>query len=52
MELFPGDYIHIGGDEAPKNNGKIVHCQQLIKDLDLKDEHGLQSYFISEWKNL
>ncbi len=47
MELFPGDYIHIGGDEAPKTQWKkCSHCQKLIKDLDLKDEHGLQSYFI------
>ncbi len=48
MALFPGDYIHIGGDEAPKKQWKnCVHCQQLIKDLDVKDEHGLQSYFIT-----
>jgi N-acetyl-beta-hexosaminidase len=47
--LFPGDYIHIGGDEAPKTQWKkCPHCQQLIKDLNLKDEHGLQSYFIKE----
>ncbi len=47
IELFPGEYIHIGGDEAPKKHWKECdHCQQLIKDLDLGDEHGLQSYFI------
>jgi hexosaminidase len=47
ISLFPGDYIHIGGDEAPKIQWKnCAHCQQLIKDLNLKDEHGLQSYFI------
>ncbi len=47
MPLFPGEYIHIGGDEAPKLRWKnCAHCQQLIKDLDLKDEEGLQSYFI------
>ncbi len=47
VELFPGKYIHIGGDEAPKikwKNSKF--CQQLIKEKNLKDEHGLQSYFI------
>jgi len=48
IALFPGDYIHIGGDEAPKKQWKNCdHCQQLIKDLNLKDEHGLQSYFIT-----
>jgi len=47
MELFPGEYIHIGGDEAPKKQWENCrHCQKLIKDLNLKDENGLQSYFI------
>lgn len=47
IPLFPGEYIHIGGDEAPKIQWKnCAHCQQLIQDLNLKDAHGLQSYFI------
>ncbi len=47
MALFPYQYIHIGGDECPKTNWKrSAFCQQLIKERDLKDEHGLQSYFI------
>lgn len=47
LELFPSKYIHIGGDEAPKDNWKrSTFCQQLIKENNLKDEHGLQSYFI------
>ncbi len=47
IQLFPGEYIHIGGDEVPKIQWKnCAHCQKLIKDLNLKDEHGLQSYFI------
>ncbi len=47
MELFPSKYIHIGGDECPKEAWKrSAFCQQLIKDKNLKDEHGLQSYFI------
>lgn len=47
MQLFPSKYIHIGGDECPKDYWKISpFCQQLIKDKNLKDEHGLQSYFI------
>lgn len=45
--LFSGKYIHIGGDECPKTAWKqCKHCQQLIKDLQLKGESGLQSYFI------
>ena len=48
VELFPGKYIHIGGDEAPKKRWeKCAHCQELIKTAGLKDEHGLQSYFIT-----
>lgn len=47
MEVFPSKYIHIGGDEARKDNWKkCPHCQGLIKEKGLKDEHGLQSYFI------
>jgi hexosaminidase len=45
--LFPGEYIHIGGDEVPKIQWHLCKlCQQMIYDLNLKDEHGLQSYFI------
>lgn len=47
MKLFPSRYIHIGGDECPKTRWKeCAHCQELIKKNNLKDEHGLQSYFI------
>ena len=47
MTLFPSQYIHIGGDECPKTRWKeCAHCQDLIKKNNLKDEHGLQSYFI------
>lgn len=49
IELFPGEYIHIGGDEAPKTKWKqCTHCQKLIRDHGLKDEHELQSWFIKE----
>jgi len=45
--LFPGKYVHIGGDEAPKDAWKqSTFCQELIKKLKLKDEDELQSYFI------
>lgn len=48
MELFPGKYIHIGGDECPKERWKTCPlCQKRIKDNHLKDEHALQSYFIN-----
>lgn len=45
MEIFPSKYVHIGGDECPKARWKECPlCQQRIKDNDLSDEHGLQSY--------
>lgn len=47
LELFPSEYIHIGGDECPKKSWmKCSHCQARIKKEKLKDEHALQSYFI------
>jgi hexosaminidase len=45
--LFPGKFIHIGGDECPKTRWKTCkNCQKRIQDENLKDEHELQSYFI------
>lgn len=48
MRTFPNSpYIHIGGDECPKERWKhCPKCQQRMKDHGLKDEHELQSYFI------
>lgn len=47
MALFPSSYIHIGGDECSKIWWKqSAFSQQLIKEKGLKDEAGLQSYFI------
>jgi hexosaminidase len=47
IALFPGPYVHIGGDECPKDRWKeCARCQALIKQEGLKDEHELQSYFI------
>lgn len=47
LALFPSKYIHVGGDECPKENWKrCPHCQKKIKETNLKDEHELQSYFI------
>ena len=47
IALFPGKYIHIGGDECPKTAWKnSAFCQELMKKNGLKNEHELQSYFI------
>jgi len=47
FDLFPGEYIHIGGDECPKANWKkCPKCQKRIKNENLKNEDELQSYFI------
>lgn len=47
LELFPSEYIHIGGDECPKDRWKACSkCQARIKAEGLKDEQELQSYFI------
>lgn len=47
IDLFPGEYIHIGGDECPKTNWKkCKKCQTRIKEEGLQNEHELQSYFI------
>jgi hexosaminidase len=47
MDLFPGKYIHIGGDEVAKDDWQHSEVtQKLMKKLKIKDEHELQSYFI------
>ncbi len=47
MELFPGPYIHIGGDEATKTNWETCrYCQERIRKEGLKNTKELQSYFI------
>ncbi len=49
MALFPSPYIHIGGDEADKTFWKSSGLiQARIKELGLKDEHELQSWFIRQ----
>jgi hexosaminidase len=45
--LFPGEYIHVGGDECPKDRWKKCPlCQKRIKDEGLQNEQELQSYFM------
>lgn len=47
LQLFPSQYIHVGGDECPKSNWKrCSKCQARMKKEGLKNEHVLQSYFI------
>lgn len=44
-ELFPGEYVHIGGDEAPKDRWKACpHCQSKLKELGLRDFEQLQGF--------
>ena len=47
MEVFPSEYIHIGGDEAGKQHWKTCEkCQQLMQKEGMKDVDELQSYMI------
>lgn len=47
ISLFPYEYFHIGGDEAPKARWKTcANCQKRMSDEGLQNEHELQSYFI------
>lgn len=49
LELFPSPWIHIGGDEAIKDQWKAnPKIQARIKELGLKDEHEMQSWFIRQ----
>jgi len=44
-EIFPSEYIHIGGDEAPREEWeKCPKCQALMKKMGFKREAELQSY--------
>ncbi len=48
IALFSSTYIHVGGDECPKDAWRnSPEAQQRIKELGLKDEDELQSYVVS-----
>lgn len=48
-DLFPSEYIHIGGDECPKTSWeKCEDCQALMKRENLKNEYELHAYFIQQ----
>ena len=47
VSLFPSKYIHLGGDECPRDRWKeCPNCQKRIQEEGLKDENELQSYFM------
>ncbi|MGC9395137.1 MAG: beta-N-acetylhexosaminidase [Anaerolineae bacterium] len=47
LDLFPSEFIHVGGDEAPKAQWKASPAAQArMQALGLHDEEELQSYFI------
>ena len=47
LDLFPGEVIHIGGDECPKTRWQACpRCQATIKEQQLRDEDELQSHVI------
>ena len=49
MEIFPGRYIHIGGDEARKDQWEqSPEVQARIQELGLKNEEELQSWFLTQ----
>jgi len=53
LELFPSEYIHIGGDESPRKRWESCpFCQERIRREGLRNEAELQSYLvrrIEEW---
>ncbi|MGW3247552.1 beta-N-acetylhexosaminidase [Streptomyces sp. NPDC001070] len=47
LELFPSEFVHIGGDECPKDQWRAsATVQARIKELGLRDEDELQSWFV------
>ncbi|WP_299535581.1 family 20 glycosylhydrolase [Ulvibacterium sp.] len=53
MDLFPYEYIHIGGDECNKSQWKVdPHAQQRMREEGLANVEELQSYFIKRVENI
>lgn len=51
-EIFPSEYIHIGGDEAPRSRWEVCpDCRKRMKDEGLEKEAGLQSWLIKQIEN-
>lgn len=55
MDIFPSEYIHIGGDECPKDRWKVcANCQKKIAELGIQElpghskEEQLQTWFMGE----
>jgi len=47
VQLFPGKFVHVGGDEAVKDQWKAApHIQERIQQLGVANEEGLQRYFV------
>ena len=47
VKLFPGKYVHVGGDEAIKDQWKASpHIQARMRELGVPNEEALQSYFV------
>ena len=50
LELFPSEYIHIGGDECPKDAWRAsAYCRNLAKELGLSGVDDLQYYFVKHF---
>ncbi|MFE7763608.1 beta-N-acetylhexosaminidase [Streptomyces sp. NPDC057438] len=52
LELFPSPFVHIGGDECPKDQWReSATAQARIRELGLADEDALQSWFVRHFDN-
>ena len=50
LELFPSEFVHVGGDECPKGQWRSSETAQArIRELGLADEDALQSWFIGHF---